>query len=110
MHSIYIYENTNWRLGAQRLAFHTYQIRVTTLFDSFIFVVVSSHQGCIISLGDKMKIKGISSSNSLILFALFALIIYQADACSSTKKNGKANASPELKATPIGSGRFSHFQ
>ena len=48
-----------------------------------------------------MKIKGTSSSTLLILFALFALIIYQVDACSSTKENGKANKSPELKATPI---------
>ena len=56
-----------------------------------------------------MKIKGTSSSTLLILFALFALIIYQVDACSSTKENGKANLSPELKATPIGSGSSSRF-
>ena len=90
--------------------FYTYQIWFIILFYSFIFVVVSSHQGCIISIGDKMKIKGTSRSNLLILFALFALIIYQADACSSTKKHGKVNVSPELKATPIGSGRFLHFK
>ena len=56
-----------------------------------------------------MKMKVTSSSNLLIILALFALIIYQVDACSSTKENGKVNLSTELKATPIGSGSSSRF-
>ena len=56
-----------------------------------------------------MKRKGASSSKLLIIFAIFAIIIYQVDACSSTKKHVKVNVSPESKATPIGSGSFCIF-
>ena len=96
-------------LDAQSVIIYIYQIQLIILFDSFIFLVVSSHKFFNIFIGDKMKMKSTGNPYFFIIFVLFALIIYQVDACSSTKENGKVGVSPQLKATPIGSGRCSYF-
>ena len=57
-------------LDAQRLILYIYQIRLIILFDSLIYLVVSRHTSCIISIGHKWKWK-VPVTHIFLLFLCF---------------------------------------